>query len=272
VGTHFIIAGTCLGSSSQYFSIWALDLQTLTWSHIDTGSEIAYGSWFQGRLWRDANKWIMFGDRNGNIANDYGQRLSSWEHIAIVDLETFGIYQPPPLELALTTQELCLTALEEAVETDYEFICNDGQRIKCSRRLVEGRWPWFGSQISKLLDKIKLAMEIRPASAAPRSAQDDPSTTDDKLEPRITSRSFNMAAPYTVTLALLQYFYTLALLTPLQQTPVVLSELLSISTTYNIPHLTTLVKHAMHMNLSETTCDEFYDATTRCGCHSLKVR
>jgi leucine-zipper-like transcriptional regulator 1 len=268
VGTHFIVAGTCLGQSSQFFSIWALDLITLSWSHIDTGSEVAYGSWFQGRLWRDSNKWIMFGDRNGSVAHDYSQRLSSWDYIAIIDLESFGIYQPPPLEFDLATQELCLTALEESVETDFELICNDGRKIRCSRKLIEGRWPWFHEQMEKLLERVKHAMEALPG----RKPQDHSTAEDRHLGYRMSSRYLDMGMPYVTTLALLQYFYTLALLTPLQQNPAVLSELLTLSTTYHIPHLTTLVKHALHISLSESTCECIYDTATRCGCHSLRLR
>jgi hypothetical protein len=273
VGTHFIVAGTCLGQSSQFFSIWALDLITLSWSHIDTGSEVAYGSWFQGQLWRDSNKWIMFGDRNGSVAHDYSQRLSSWDYIAIIDLESFGIYQPPPLEFDLATQELCLTALEESVETDFEFICNDGRKIRCSRKLIEGRWPWFREQMEKLLERVKHAMEALPASVASNRKPQDHSTAEDRhLGYRMTSRYLDLGRPYAPTMALLQYFYTLAILTPLQQNPDVLSELLTLSTTYHIPHLTALVKHAMHLSLSESASESIYDAATRCGCHSLKLR
>ena len=161
VGTHFIVAGTYIGANSQFFSIWALDLLTMTWSHVDTGSEVAYGSWFQGRLWRSANRWIMFGDRHGSIANDHSQRLSSWTHVALIDLELFGLYQPPPLELELPTQDLCLTALEEAVDGDFEFVCDEGQCVRCSRKMIEGRWPWFARQMTLLLEKAKLACLLR---------------------------------------------------------------------------------------------------------------
>jgi len=46
-----------------------------------------------------------------------------------------------------------------------------------------------------------------------------------------------------------QYFYTMALITPLQHAPAVLSQLLLLSSTYNLAHLQSLVKHAMHRAL-----------------------
>ncbi|EEB92154.1 hypothetical protein MPER_09380, partial [Moniliophthora perniciosa FA553] len=151
LGSHLIIAGTYLAHSYQSFSIWVLDLLTMTWSRIDPGKAVESGSWFRGCLWAEANKFLIFGNRNGNLVDDYNRRLLSWDHVAVVDLEAFGIYQPPPLKLSLEMQELGLAALEENVLTDFEIICDDGRKISCSRKMLEDRWPWFKEQRRKLL-------------------------------------------------------------------------------------------------------------------------
>ena len=79
LGTHFIVAGTYLSQSLQSFSIWALDLGSMTWSRIDPGSTLSgtTGSWFRGCLWPDANKYLVFGNRHGNLVEDYNRRLLS---------------------------------------------------------------------------------------------------------------------------------------------------------------------------------------------------
>jgi len=59
------------------------------------------------------NKFIIFGNRQGNLVDDYNRRLLSWDHIAMIDLEAFGIYQPPTLELDIRMQENGSSALEE---------------------------------------------------------------------------------------------------------------------------------------------------------------
>ena len=48
---------------------------------------------------------LIFGNRNGNLVEDYNRRLLSWDHVAVIDLESFGIYQPPPLMLDIPMQE-----------------------------------------------------------------------------------------------------------------------------------------------------------------------
>jgi hypothetical protein len=247
----------------------------MKWFRIDTGPHLRSGSWFQSCLWRDANKFLMFGSRQDDLPKeqDHVKRISSWDHVICVDLEAFGVYQPPPLELDVVMQEFSLTALEEAVGSDFEFLCDDGRRIKCSRKLLEERWPWFKSQILILLEKAKLALGVAPSSSPPSPLGNG--TLDLKTkqaDPRITTRVFQLSEPYPVTLALLQYFYTLSLPTPLQQAPAVLSQLLVLSTTYQIPRLQSLVKHAMHLALSDSTCAGVHEVANACGCRSLQIR
>jgi len=274
LGTHLIIAGTYLAHSYQSFSIWVLDLTAMTWSRIDPGKAIESGSWFRGCLWAEASKFLIFGNRHGNLVDDYNRRLLSWDHVAVVDLEAFGIYQPPPLKLDVRMQELGLAALEERVLTDFDVICDDGRRISCSRKILEDRWPWFKEQRKQLLKRAQHALESLPVSVMhiPLPELPGKSPVDEPLDPRLTPRSFHLSEPYPVTLALLQYFYSLALITPLQHAPPVLSQLLILATNYRISHLEILVKHAMHRALAHATSVGVYEVATLCSGRSLQIR
>ncbi|KAJ6585150.1 hypothetical protein B0H19DRAFT_1108544 [Mycena capillaripes] len=274
LGTHLIIAGIYLAHSYQSFSIWVLDLQTMVWSRIDPGKAVESGSWFRGCLWAEANKFMIFGNRNGNLVDDYNRRLLSWDHVAVVDLEAFGIYQPPPLKLDIPMQELGLAALEEQVLADFEIVCDDGRKIPCSRKLLEDRWPWFKEQRLRLLQNAMNTMESLPSSPMHIPLPDLPGNVPDEQrpDPRLTPRAFNLSEPYPITLAFLQYFYSMALTTPLQTAPAVLSQLLVLATNYRITHLQTLVKHAMHRALSNSTSVGVYEVATLCSCRSLQIR
>jgi len=251
------------GPTSQNVEIWAFDLLTLTWSPVDPGRDLTSGSWMPGYLWRDSNKFLMFGDRNGT-ADDYREHHINLDDVAIIDLESFGIYQPPPLKLDFETQELSLLALEESVDVNFEIICDDDQRIECSRKLLASRWPWFNTQLSLLLQKAKFALETPPLPARSSRRQDEK-----QPDLRITPHNLNLAERYEVTWSLLRYFYTLSLHS---ESPSVLCRLLELSTEYEIPRLRSLVTHAMHHSLSEETCDDFYNAATSCDCQSLQFR
>lgn len=274
LGTHLIIAGTYLAHSYQSFSIWVLDLTTMSWSRIDPGKAIESGSWFRGCLWAEASKFLIFGNRHGNLVDDYNRRLLSWDHVAVIDLEAFGIYQPPPLKFDVRMQELGLAALEERVLTDFDIICDDGRRISCSRKILEDRWPWFKEQRKQLLNKARHALESLPVSIMhiPLPELPGKSPVDEPLDPRLTPRSLHLSESYPVTLALLQYFYSLSLITPLQHTPAVLSQLLILATNYHISHLEVLVNHAMHRALSHATSVSVYEVATLCSCRSLQIR
>ncbi|KAL4267578.1 hypothetical protein AB1N83_002785 [Pleurotus pulmonarius] len=275
LGTHLIIAGTYLAHTYQSFSIWALDLINMTWSRIDPGSAVSTGSWFRGCLWTEANKFLIFGNRDGNLVDDYNRRLLSWDHVAVVDLEAFGIYQPPKLRIDIASQELGLAALEERIITDFEIICDDGRKIPCSRKILEERWPWFKEERAKFTQLAKSTAQTLPNSPMHVPQPDLPGKGaggETRPDPRLTPRSFHLSEPYPITLALLQYFYSLALITPLQHAPAVLSQLLVLSSNYNITHLQSLVKHAMHKALSNSTSVGVYEVATLCSCRSLQIR
>lgn len=275
LGTFFIVAGTYLSQTYQSFSIWALDLINMTWSRIDPGSALATGSWFRSCLWPAANRFLVFGNRHGNLVEDYNRRLLSWDHVTCIDLEAFGIYQPPPLVLDIPSQELGLAAFEEGTLADFEIICDDGRKIRCSRRLLEERWPWFKEQRKLFVQAAQReteAMEPIPQHVPLPELPGAYDGQEPRPDPRLTPRSFNLSEPYPITLALVQYFYSMALITPLQHAPAVLSQLLLLSSTYELVHLQSLVKHAMHRALSYATSVGIYGVSTLCSCRSLQIR
>jgi len=275
LGTHLIIAGTYLAHSYQSFSIWVLDLVSMAWSRIDPGKAIESGSWFRGCLWAEGNKFFIFGNRKGNLVDDYNRRLLSWDHVAVIDLEAFGIYQPPPLRIDIHMQEFGLAVLEEKALADFEIVCDDRRRIPCSRKILEDRWPWFKLQRMRLLHRAQIASERLPVSDMHVDLPVLPGTAsveENQLDPRLTPRALFLSEPWPITMALLQYFYTTALITPLQHAPAVLSQLLILGATYQLNHLVSLVTHAMHRVLSNSTSVGVYEVATLCGCRGLQIR
>lgn len=274
LGSHLIIAGTHLTHSFQTYVIWVLDLTTMAWTKIDPGPALDQGSWFRSTLWVEANKFLIFGNKFGNLVEDYNRRLVSWDHVAVIDLEAFGIYQPPMQKLSIPMQELGLAALEEGVLTDFEIVCEDGRTIPCSRKVLEERWPWFKEQRLRFLKTARATLHNLPSSpmhVGLPEVRGTMSFEEPRLDPRLTPRQLFVSEPYPVTLALVQYFYTLALITPLQHTPTVLSHLLTLSINYKLPDLERLAKYAMHFTLSSSTCLDISEIATLCRCKGLHI-
>ncbi|KAJ7457244.1 galactose oxidase [Mycena galericulata] len=255
LGNTLIVSGTCVENDNPRpgFFLWTLDLVTSAWSRVDTGESLNKGTWVQGCLSHAQNKFIIFKARAGNIGSTR-PLIPGWKEVAVVDLEALGIYQPPVLQLDVGGQRLGLGSLADTGMADFNFLCDDGRRIPCSRKFITERWPWFAEQQDRLntgVASIKYGKRV---------------------EITVTATSCSLSQSYPVTMALLQYFYTMALGTALQRAPAVLSYLLLISTEFSIPHLQALVKHAMHLALSGATAAGVYEIAASCGCRSLQIR
>ncbi|KDE02970.1 hypothetical protein MVLG_06504 [Microbotryum lychnidis-dioicae p1A1 Lamole] len=322
VGHHLLIFGTFLSQTVNNFSIWSLDLgpggasglaaraaaqEPLTWSRIEPGSVLSTGSWNRALVW--GNSVVVIGDRERDIAIDYDHRQTNFAHLAFVDLEAFGVYQPPPRVLPPLAQALGLMTLSQPHLSDFELRCSDGVRLCCSRTLLVDRWPWFKSQLDdfKLRAKGMMAAQQRRVDAArtlnSRSSNgdysDDPTNhnlgggaEDDTLlvraseialssttELRLSPRTLDLPEPSVVVQAYLQYLYSLNLSTPLQLDPPVLSALLIFAKTYDDKALRALVTHALHEVLDRHKeggksgmAALVYDAATLGGCMALQIR
>ena len=96
VDNHFVVSGTYLSSSKQEYALWALDLNTLTWSRIDAGGGVfSQGSWNRGVLWPRRNTFVILGNRKRSLVEDYNHRRINFSNICMVELEAFGLYDNP---------------------------------------------------------------------------------------------------------------------------------------------------------------------------------
>ncbi|GAA5972224.1 hypothetical protein JCM3765_007353 [Sporobolomyces pararoseus] len=166
IGNFLIIFGTFLSTNLNNFSIWSLNLGekgalgllqdnndnnqsengSLEWMRIDPGSVLQKGSWNRAvGGWR--NNVIVLGDRERDIAADYDHRQTNFTHVAFIDLEAHGIYQPPPKPLPCIAQSFGLFSLSQPLLSDFEIICSDGKRLACCRKILQDRWSWFNLKI-----------------------------------------------------------------------------------------------------------------------------
>ncbi|KZO97205.1 galactose oxidase [Calocera viscosa TUFC12733] len=293
MGNHLLLCGTYLAHTYNSFSLWSLDLRTRVWQRIDCGNPLVVGSWSRGMLWAGGAKFLIFGNRAGNLVEDYQRRLLSWTHVAFVDLEACGIYQPPPLSIGMRESELGLAALEEEILADFEIVCDDGRKIRCSRRILEQRWPWFREQRRAFLRRVSQLLEAKPEQVDPSYPIEMPEFIDltpeneqpsvqgpgfgggptlPRADPRLTPRRLLMPEPYPIALAFVQYLYTYSLITPLQHAPPVLNALLVLSQIYELPHLQKIVIHAMHEKLNHYNAVSVYEMATVCNVQSLQIR
>ncbi|BGP40240.1 hypothetical protein JCM10449v2_004198 [Rhodotorula kratochvilovae] len=302
IGRHLLVFGTFLSSAANNFSIWALDLgpagakgvrervargEKLEWMRIDPGSVLARGSWNRAVGW--GNTVVVLGDRERDIAADYDHRQTNFAHLAVVDLESFGIYQPPPLPLPLEAQALGLYTLSQPYLADFEIVCSDGKRLGCSRQVLVERWPWFKAKLDDFRQRassVQSAQQKREADSAAAAAASDAAESSDEVnggessstrttdEQRLTPRTLDLPEPSAVVQAFLQYLHTLTLCTPLQLHPPVLSALVVFAKTYDDDALRAWCVHALHGVLEgeAAAAPLVYEAATVAGCTALQIR
>jgi hypothetical protein len=241
LGHHLILTGTYLTPTHRSFHIWALNLTNLKWTRIDTGSVLAQGSWNRGILYPEKDRFLIFGDRSRDLLEDYNHRQVNFAHVAIVELEAFGIYTYPKQTCAPVAQELGLSMLNEPSMSDIEIITEDGRSIPANSNVIALRWSHFSSLMASKPDNPGFKKLAFPEN-------------------------------YAVTLAFLQFIYTDHLMTAQQHHPNILSRLLILSDIYNLPRLGELASHALHQILTITTASMIYETAALTGRTALQVR
>ncbi|KAG0091957.1 hypothetical protein BGZ93_004876 [Podila epicladia] len=260
-GQHLLLSGTYLTNAQQTFSIWSLNLSSLVWTRIDTGTVFNSGSWNRGLLMEDSNAYLVFGNKSRNLADDYQNRQTNFEHVSIVDLEAFGIYQQPPTTMTQTAQELGLGLLNDPAMADFEILTNDNQRIPVNSAILSARWPYFGALLRE--------QEEQDAHDAALGVTAEGSDYDPTL---FSKRTLSLPEPYTVVLAFLQYLYTDHLVTAQQHHSQVLSQLLLLADMYGLDRLRDLATHALHQMLNMSTAAMVYETAALSQQTGLQIR
>ncbi|KAF9303027.1 hypothetical protein BGZ74_004482 [Mortierella antarctica] len=260
-GQHLLLSGTYLTNAQQTFSIWSLNLSSLVWTRIDTGTVFNSGSWNRGLLMEDSNAYLVFGNKSRNLADDYQNRQTNFEHVSIVDLEAFGIYQQPPTTMTQTAQELGLGLLNDPAMADFEILTNDNQRIPVNSAILSARWPYFGALLRE--------QEEQDANDAALGVTAEGSDYDPTL---FSKRTLSLPEPYTVVLAFLQYLYTDHLVTAQQHHSQVLSQLLLLADMYGLDRLRDLATHALHQMLNMSTAAMVYETAALSQQTGLQIR
>ncbi|KAF1806973.1 hypothetical protein FB192DRAFT_1295358 [Mucor lusitanicus] len=241
LGNHLILAGTYLSPQTQSYTIWALDLGKLTWSRIETGTVFNTGSWNRGALHARSNRFLVFGNSNRSLLDDYNHRQVNFDHIAMVDLEAFGVYSLPKATCSSLAQEMGLRLLNEPAVSDFHIITQDNQSIPVNSAVLCQRWPYF-SNLMKNNHQV------------------------------VSHHYMSFPYPHAVVIALLQYIYTDNLLTAQQYQPHILSQLLLLSDMYDIPRLRELSTHALHQMLNMSTAPLIFETAALSHQTSLQIR
>ncbi|KAJ2964782.1 hypothetical protein NQZ79_g324 [Umbelopsis isabellina] len=270
LGYHMILAGTYLTPQKQAFQLWSLNVSNLIWTKMETGATLSVGSWNRGVLYEAQNQFLVFGNRDRSLLDDYNHRQINFEHVVVINTECFGIYQPPKPSFAPIAQEMGLSMLNDPSLSDFEIATRDGITIPVNSMIISRRWPYF----KNIIEGSKEDLEIEDHSKQARNSSDQEvqPVMRKKVSLSPSKRTMLIPEPYSVVFALLQFLYADNLLTAQQHQPIVLAQLLILSDMYSIPRLKELASHALHQMLTLSTATLIYETAALSNAHALQVR
>ncbi|KAI9255170.1 hypothetical protein BDA99DRAFT_518078 [Phascolomyces articulosus] len=287
LGHHLILAGTYLSPQSHAYTIWSLNLGTLTWSRIETGTVFGSGSWNKGVLHEDTNRLLVFGHQSRNLLEDYNHRQVNFDHLATVDLEAFGVYKLPKTTCSSLAQEMGLSLLNEPAVSDFRIITRENQSISVNSAVLCQRWPYFADLMKLNREAVQGKASVDPSIQHIDEEDEDLVDDNESTIPKrdlssqhnnnntrtvIKSHSMVFPYPYAVVVALLQFIYTDNLLTAQQYQPHVLSQLLLLADMYNLSRLRELTAHALHQMLNMSTAPLIFETAALSHKTSLQIR
>ena len=283
-GDHMIVAGTYLTNSSQTFAIWTLNLVSCTWSRVDLGNALAEGSWNRAIYCEATESYIIFGNTERSLVEDYNHRRTNFEHIAIVNLESFGIMESTPPSMSSLAQDLGMVLLSNPALSDMDIITQDRTTIPVSTTVLRSKWPTFVDMLQQTAQQS--AATIIPQSGLVVVPADSPSLNSESKSPtpkvdKSVDRSRCLYMPYShsTVYALVAFLHTDSLLPTIEKSPTVLCALLLMLNNLDPEHknasfnrLLRISKESLHRVLTLESTALVYETASLCGDQALQIR
>lgn len=256
-GQQFILAGPHVSSANQQFQIWALDMTSFVWTKIEAGQVLSEGSWLRGLLSEKSNRFLVFGHPFRSMQDDYKDRVQSYEHLACVNMEIFGIYRPPKPTYNSFGQQLGLSLLKDPALSDLKLVTTDGKHAFVNSAILAQRWP-------------SIRQVLRPITS-PQTIKSNASVNGVELLD-FEKRELSFPDTNVVLIAFLQFIYTDNLVTAQQHQPHILARLLFIGDLFDIPRLKELSTHSLHQMLNIQTASMIYESAILSNAIALQIR
>lgn len=162
LGHHLILTGTYLTPQTHAFSVWLMNLSSMTWSKVETGSILSNGSWNRAILNSEHNKLMVFGNRSRDLLTDYNHRQVNFDHMAIVDMEAFGAYRLPAPTCSPLAQEMGLSLLNEPGVSDFSIVTRENAIIPINSAILRRRWPYFEKLMRNNVEMASFKEQTKP--------------------------------------------------------------------------------------------------------------
>ncbi|KAF9911674.1 hypothetical protein EC991_002792 [Linnemannia zychae] len=145
---QLILTGTLIVSGkAPTLAIYAFNLTTHKWDRLDTDTTLDKGSWNRSLLHPATGTLLVFGHYESNADADYSNRIQHHNHLMMVNLQAYGLYERPIPSFLPTAQDLGHDLLREPGLNDMEISSVTGTLFGANSTILAARWPDFATML-----------------------------------------------------------------------------------------------------------------------------
>ncbi|KAF9425266.1 hypothetical protein BGZ94_007688 [Podila epigama] len=143
---QLILTGTLIvPGKTPTLAVYALNLVNHSWERLPTDTILETGSWNRTLLHPATGTLLIFGHREGNADADYANRIQHHEHLTMVNLQAYGLYERPIPSFIPAAQDLGSDLLGLPSLNDMHIASSSGTLFEANSTILASRWPEFGT-------------------------------------------------------------------------------------------------------------------------------
>ncbi|KAG0055937.1 hypothetical protein BGZ83_006862 [Gryganskiella cystojenkinii] len=215
---QLIISGTLMSPGKKpTLAIYAFNLTHYKWERLSTDTTLEVGSWNRTLLHPATGTLLVFGNYHSDAEKDYSNRLQHHDHLMMINLQAYGLYEKPIPSLPQCGQDLGADLLMNPNLCDMHVASSSGALFGACSTVLATRWPEFSTLL------------LSP--------------------PYVTPLILILPVPDEIVPVFLHYLYTGALPNPI--TPGIADYLLILARKYELNGLYALTMDALHQLVSQ---------------------
>ncbi|KAG0229311.1 hypothetical protein BGW42_001651 [Actinomortierella wolfii] len=161
---QLILTGTSIEPGKPpALAIYSMDLTTLKWTPMNTYTLLEVGSWNRTLLHPATGTLFVFGNYDSNAELDYSNRIQHHNHLMMIDLQAYGLYERPIPSFPTYAQDLGFDLLKDPSLNDMEIASMTGNLHPANSTVLAARWPEFATLLLSppyIMDPLILELPV----------------------------------------------------------------------------------------------------------------
>ncbi|KAF9111565.1 hypothetical protein BGX27_004755 [Mortierella sp. AM989] len=217
---QLVLTGTLIiPGNAPTLAIYTLNLTSDKWERLETGPMLQTGSWNRTLLHSATGTLFIFGNHESNPDQDYSSRTQHHDHIMMVDLQAYGLYERPIPSFLPSAQDLGQDLLMDSCFSDMHIASVNGKLFDANSTVLAARWPEFATMllsppyVTPLVLELPVPDEVVPiflhyiyTGALPLNGTITPGVADHLL---ILARQYELNGLHALTLDVLHQSATI---------------------------------------------------------------